>query len=94
MGNRKTVYRAHAFKRMFERGIAILDVERVIAIGDVIEEYPNDFPYPSRLILGWTRNQPIHVVVADNTDDNELIVITAYEPDPIRWDQDFRRRNV
>jgi len=25
----------------------------VIETGEIIEDYPNDFPYPSRLLLGW-----------------------------------------
>jgi hypothetical protein len=30
--------------------------------------------------------------VADNLSENELIVITAYEPDLELWEPDFRRR--
>jgi len=46
----------------------------------VIEEYPDDTPYPSRLILGWNGTKPLHVVIADNNEDKETIIITAYEP--------------
>ena len=49
-------------------------------------------PYPSRLVFGWHNLRPLHVVVADNTDDGENIVITAYEPDPEEWEADFKRR--
>jgi len=34
------------------------------------------------------------VVVADNPDDNENIVITAYEPDPEEWEPDFKGRKT
>jgi hypothetical protein len=27
----------------------------VIGTGETIEDYPNDFPYPSRLLLGMVR---------------------------------------
>ena len=94
MNNLRITFRTHAFQRMFERGIAASDVERVVSVGEVVEDYPNDLPYPSRLVLGWIGKQPLHVVAADNTDDNELIIVTVYEPDPLRWDGDFRRRNV
>ena len=44
--------------------------------GEIIEEYPNDFPYPSCLILGKTTdNRIIHVVVGMN--DTKLYLITA-----------------
>ncbi|MFN3477111.1 MAG: DUF4258 domain-containing protein [Candidatus Methylomirabilales bacterium] len=60
--------------------------------GEVIEEYPNDTPYPSRLVLGWRGARPLHVVVADNPDSQETVVITVYEPDPEQREPDFRRR--
>lgn len=77
---------------MFERGINVAEVRYVVQAGEVIESYPEDSPYPSRLLLGWCGSRPLHVVIADNADAGELIVITAYEPDPALWDQNFRRR--
>jgi hypothetical protein len=77
---------------MFERGISREDVRQVLATGRTIEEYPNDKPYPSRLVLGWCSSRPIHVVVADNPSEHELIVITVYEPDSVRWGPGFERR--
>lgn len=86
------VYRVHALQRMFEREIERSVVESVIQSGTTIESYPEDTPYPSRLVLGWDRDRPIHVVVADNLLDEETIVITVYQPDPMRWDVSFSRR--
>ncbi|HYP42224.1 MAG TPA: DUF4258 domain-containing protein [Chloroflexia bacterium] len=88
----KLVFRTHAIRRMLERGISIEDVRHVLYTGEVIEDYPKDFPYPSRLMLGWSGTRPIHVVAAYNAIDSETIVITVYEPDPAQWDADFRRR--
>jgi len=89
---RRITYRVHAIQRMFERYIGIDDIEYVLSTGEVIEEYPDDEPYPSRLLLGVRRGRTLHVVVADNAQDNEVIVITAYEPDPEKWDSTFRLR--
>ena len=86
------VYRVHALQRMFEREIERSVVESVIQSGTTIESYPEDTPYPSRLVLGWDRDRPIHVVVADNLPDEETVVITVYQPDPMRWDASFSRR--
>lgn len=57
-------------------------MKHVLPTGEVIESYPNDLPYPSKLMLGWRGNRPLHVVAADNLESGETIVITVYEPDP------------
>jgi len=90
----KLVFRVHALQRMFERQVSPDDVRAVIGSGETIEDYPNDKPYPSRLILGWRGTRPLHVVVAHNVSDNEFIVITVYQPDAGLWDHGFRRRRI
>ncbi len=55
MSANKLIYRNHAIKRMFERGIGEDDVRAVIDLGEVIQGYQDDAPYPSRLILGWCK---------------------------------------
>ena len=88
----KVIYRVHAVRRMFERGITEADAHKVLSEGKVIAAYPDDLPYPSRLLLGWRGGQPLHVVAAYNARDDEHIVITVYEPDAVLWDDGFRRR--
>jgi len=62
---------------------------------EVIEEYPGDIPYPSYLILGFTRlNKPIHAVVSFNQEEKTVIIITVYVPDSKKWGDNFRRRIV
>ena len=92
MGSERLVFRVHAIQRMFEPGISKQDVRRVLETGKTIESYPDDEPYPSRLVLGWSGARPLHVVVADNRDQDETVVITVYEPDPDRWEPDFSER--
>lgn len=89
---RRLVIRLHAAQRMLERNILVDDIEKVIELGQTIESYPEDDPFPSRLILGWPKNIPLHVVAADEPNTNITHVITAYKPDPDQWDDDFRRR--
>jgi len=86
------VFRVHAIQRMFERRISKDDVRHVLETGEVIINYPDDKPYPSRLILGWRGSRPLHIVAADNPADREIIIITAYEPDPQQWEATFKRR--
>ena len=49
----KLVYRVHALRRMFVRSITPAEVRTVIEQGQTIERYPEDTPYPSRLLLGF-----------------------------------------
>jgi hypothetical protein len=87
----KHTYRVHALERMFARGISEDDVRSVLLDGEEIAAYRST-PYPGRLVLGWCGTRAIHVVVDDNRDDEELIIITAYEPQPELWEFGFKRR--
>lgn len=86
----------HARKEMDEEPLGRSQVEEVlqsIEAGEIIEQYLDDTPYASRLILGYTRSgRPLHLVCAPVSTEERLIVITTYQPDPNRWDQDLRRR--
>lgn len=54
--------------------------------GEIIEEYPNDKPYPSCLVLGKNfAGEPIHSVWAYNSGNGWAVLITVYRPDPERW---------
>ncbi|MCW5876855.1 MAG: DUF4258 domain-containing protein [Anaerolineales bacterium] len=87
----RVVFRVHALQRMFERAVSYDDVIHVLKFGEVIEEYPEDHPHPSQLVLGWLNERPLHVVVA--TDGaGTVIVITVYEPKADRWNNEFTRR--
>jgi hypothetical protein len=75
---------------MVEPRIREEDVAHIISTRKEIESYPNDVPYPSRLVLGWIGTRPINVVAADTK--REIIVITVYEPDPSQWQPSFEKR--
>jgi len=67
------VFRVHALQRMFERGISEEDVQHVLENGEIIKEYPDDAPFPSRLMFGWRGKRPLHVVAADNQAESKNI---------------------
>lgn len=92
MTGKKIVFRIHALKRMFERRIDVADVTGILVSGILVEDYPLDQPYPSKLMLGRVGNRPIHIVVAENERESEIVIVTVYEPDPERWDQEFKSR--
>jgi hypothetical protein len=70
------------------------EVHEAVLSGKIIESYPEDEPYPSCLIYGRTmENRPLHIVCAYSKDDDIVIIITAYQPDPEKW-VDFERRKT
>jgi len=63
----------------------------VLDNGEDIESRPDDEPYPARLVLGTCRLGFLHVAVRDNIDDDEIVIETAYQPDPALWELDLKR---
>ena len=87
------IYRVHAIERMFQRDISEALVEASLKSGKIIEEYLDDKPYPSYLILYFEENdlnRPIHVVFAK--DDDVFIIITVYKPDGLKWTDNYQQR--
>ena len=73
--------------------IRVEEVLETLNAGEIIEEYPDDQPYPSCLVLGRTlTDRPLHIVCAPVLAERRLIVITTYQPDPARWDAEFKQR--
>jgi len=85
-------FSAHAVQRIFERSLRKGDVVEVIRNGEKIADYLDDSPYPICLILGFVQGRPMHVVLANNSEDDTGIVVTAYEPDSELWDDNFKNR--
>ncbi len=92
MAVNRLVFRVHALRRMFQRSVTAADVRRVLETGETIETYPDDTPFPSRLVLGWLGARPLHIVAAEDSQAEETIVITVYEPDLGEWEPGFKRR--
>jgi hypothetical protein len=92
----RCVFTEHARREMESEPYGIIHVSEVVQClrnGEIIEEYPDDRPYPSCLVLGRTaEGRVLHVVCAPVVPEQRLIVITTYQPDPDRWDPAFRRR--
>ena len=87
------LWTTHCLQRMGERDIRRDDVKNCILFGEVIEDYPNDFPHPSCLIMGVTlENRILHVVVG--TDGTRLCIITAYFPSIEKFEPDMKTRRI
>ncbi len=91
---KKLVFRIHALQRMAQRGISPGDIRQSLEQCMVVEDYPDDNPYPSCLVLGWIGKRPLHIVIAEIIESRETIVITVYEPDSNKWMPGFMRRKT
>jgi hypothetical protein len=67
-------------------------VRNVIQGGEIIMDYPDDKPLPSKLILGFSNGRPIHVVLAYDAANETGYVITAYVPDENLWNNNYKSR--
>jgi hypothetical protein len=85
-------WQRYALERMAERGISTADVKAVLAEGQRIEDYPDAYPLPSALFLGWHGQRPLHLVAAFDAAAGTAYVITAYEPNLEHFEADFRTR--
>lgn len=83
----------HASEMMMKRNIDRADVLNCLETGEVIEDYPDSFPNPSCLIFGYSLgNKVLHTVVGMKQD--LLMVITAYFPDTVKFEDDLRTRRI
>jgi hypothetical protein len=81
----------HCLERMQERDISREDVKNCIINGEIIEDYPDDFPHSSCLIFGRARDKKVvHVVVG--SDGNCIYIITAYYPNTVKFKEDLKTR--
>ncbi len=82
---------AHAMERLLLRGISRNEIMQVIQAGEIIEQYPDDYPYPSCLISGIAlKDKYLHIVCG--LGENTVFIITAYYPDKDKWESDFKTR--
>lgn len=86
------VFSSHAIQQMFFRRISKQQVKTAIIYGEIIEENPNDTPFPSYLILDFAAGKPIHVVLSYNQHSKTCYVVTTYHPNPEIWQDNFSKR--
>jgi hypothetical protein len=67
----------------------------ILTPGQILERDAEDFRVPSVLLNGHTAaTRPLPVVVGIIVDEQTLIIITTYEPEPLQWADNVSRRIV
>ena len=92
-GQDRFEFSKHAVDQSILRHISVQEIREAIAVGEVIEDYPEDKYGPSCLILGFTlTGRPLHIQCSYPS--RPLVkIITLYEPEPQTW-IDFRVRRT
>jgi hypothetical protein len=84
----------HGYDELAEDGLTARELISGVQEAVVVEEYP-DYPKgPCALVLQRDRwGASIHVVWGiPKGYDKPVVLVTAYRPDPGRWDETFTRR--
>ena len=89
ISNKRIISTVHAYQKMMERSISKEDVMTCIKEGKIIRKYEDTKPFPAYLSSGLVGNRVIHVNFAINKEENTIVIITAYEPDPELWDETY-----
>ncbi len=81
----------HAQQQMTTRRIRVSEVREALlsSNAETIEDYPGDPRGPSCLVYGEASGRVLHVHISYPP---EIVVITAYRPDPTRWEADLKTR--
>jgi hypothetical protein len=74
---RRILFLPHAIRQMSrpDRMIGAGDVKRIIAEGEVVEDYPEDIRGHSRLMMGFDKEgRPIHILCTPSLDSHAQIL--------------------
>lgn len=84
----------HAEREREADRISVKELEEALIKCKVIEDYPDDPRGPSFLILGFSKDRPIHAVCSIRTGPDELLLITVYDPskNPLVWTENYQKR--
>lgn len=86
----KIKWSKHASEQILRREISREDVLTAIKRGEIIEEYPSNWPHPACLVYGQTLlDVVIHIVVGI---EEYIHIITVYHPDTDKFKDDLKTR--
>jgi hypothetical protein len=90
----RVLWSRHAITELVADDLTRCQVEWALLRCELIEDYRTlHRPLPDCLVLGWlTSEQPIHAVIAVDTERDRILVVTVYRPNAEEWENDWRTR--
>ena len=84
----------HGYDELSDDALSAREIVLGVPGGAVIEEYPDYLKGPCALFLQEdSKGGPVHVVWGiPKGYDEPIVLVTAYRPDPKRWDRTYRMR--
>lgn len=80
-------------KKLRIEGLRKSQVEDALKDCVLVEDYPIvGRPLPDCLVLGFIKENPIHVVAALDEDFDRIFIITVYRPSVERWADGWKKR--
>lgn len=84
----------HGYEELANDGVTAREIVSGIDNAILVEDYP-DYPKGASVLVLQTdtNEQPVHVVWGIPKGHTcPAVLVTAYRPDPARWNADFKRR--
>lgn len=94
VGNNEVRISDHGWNKLETDDISLRDVIAGLAEAVVVEDYPDASRGPSVLVLQWDPTyKPVHILWGiPKGHQSPAVLVTAYRPDPSKWDENFLRR--
>ncbi len=89
---RRIFWTYHVNMRMKNRFISREMVQLSVNSFEIIESYPDDKYLPSYLVYCMYNELIFHVLFAIDYQAENIRVVTAYYPDPAKWNKELKRR--
>lgn len=84
----------HGYDEIVADGLTVDEILDGVSNAEIVEYYP-EFPKGKCILLFQrdSKNQPVHALWGIPKGHNSpAVLITAYRPDPTRWDDNYKHR--